>query len=363
MTKIRVLHITPWFPHDDDPSRTVYIRRHIDSLAPFVDQHVLHLDMDKKQFSDISTEEMTIVRLNPVFDLWRWKEWAFCRELKKQLIQLDAANQFTHVNFHIAYPSLVFYDRIKHLLPKKVCIIEHWSIYHYNFFSKNRPHRLSGIFQNNIPILAVSNALRNDLLTFSGNNLQIDILPNVVDDEIFQFQNCSIGNHFFMAALWKSPKDPIVVLEEITHLRSESKIIHLRIAGDGPLLPSMKQFVKNNDLHNQVLFLGQLSSSQIADELNRAQALLLPTHYETFSVITAEALACGCPVIADNVGAIPELLVNTNGVLRSTTGSWSEAIAKFEAGSYDRKSISFVAKTKFSAEVIGQRYFHYLQQL
>ncbi|MFM9986517.1 MAG: hypothetical protein ACKVOK_14855, partial [Flavobacteriales bacterium] len=99
LNEIRVLHITPWFPHDDDPSRTVYIRRQIDALAPFVNQHILHLDIDNRQYEEKSDERITITEIKPLFNFWRWKEWAFYRELKRQLILLDAANQFTHVNF------------------------------------------------------------------------------------------------------------------------------------------------------------------------------------------------------------------------------------------------------------------------
>lgn len=319
--------------------------------------------MDNRQYSDQNSSEITAICVDPLFHFWRWKEWAFYRALRMELMRLDARNHFTHVIFHIAYPSLVYFDQLKHLLPEKVGIVEHWSIYHYNFYSTQRPHRLRSLFQHNLPVLTVSETLKKDLLEFSGENLSIELLPNVVDDALFFHHNTNPGNHYFMAALWKSPKDPMALLRELAHLRSENKIIQLRIAGDGPLLPAMQEFIQEHQMQDQITCLGKLSSERIAEELNVAKGMLLPTQYETFSVITAEALACGCPVIADDVEALSELIHQHNGVLRASHESWSQAIGRFESSSFNRREIANSAHARFGYDVVGQRFFCFLQEL
>lgn len=360
---MRVLHITPWFPHDDDPSRTVFIQRHIGSLDTLVPQHVLHMDMDNREYTDQSSDYITIARVNPFLNSWRWKEWVFYRELKKQLIRLNARNEFSHVVFHIAYPALVYLDKLRPFLPPKVAVVEHWSIYHYNFYSSRKPHRLSRIFHPDILVLAVSETLKNDLLRFTGRALNISILPNVVEVQRFRYLEKRVGQHYFMAALWKNPKNPIDLLRSLTEPGNGAQSIQLRIAGEGPLLTEMKQWVEEHALNEQVQFLGRLNPDQMADELNAAKGLILPTRYETFSVITAEALCCGCPVIADNVGALPELLHDSNGILRDSHTSWRNAIQLFETKSWNRAEIAAQAMAKFCPEIIGQRYLRFLQEI
>lgn len=52
--------------------------------------------------------------------------------------------------------------------------------------------------------------------------------------------------------------------------------------------------------------------------LNSSSALLAPSHYEIFGNVVLEALSCGTPVVATNVGGIPELIVHgKNGYLFS----------------------------------------------
>ena len=219
------------------------------------------------------------------------------------------------------------------------------------------------MFQHAIPVATVSDALKKDLIDFSGVDLQVSILPNVVDTAVFKYAAMPVGEHYFMAALWKSPKNPLYLLQGILDLRKDNTLVKLRIAGDGPLLSSMKQFVADHNLEDQIVFVGKLSPGNLALELNQARALLMPTHYETFSVITAEALACGCPVIADRTGALPELLKYDNGILKEYNAPWSEAIAAFESSSFDRKKIAIEASSKFNASQIGQHYFRFLQEL
>jgi glycosyltransferase involved in cell wall biosynthesis len=57
-----------------------------------------------------------------------------------------------------------------------------------------------------------------------------------------------------------------------------------------------------------IIFKGVLNKYEVYDELHKSALMILPSYTEGFPNIILEAMACSCPVIATNVGAIPEML-------------------------------------------------------
>lgn len=64
-----------------------------------------------------------------------------------------------------------------------------------------------------------------------------------------------------------------------------------------------------------IIFLGELTKKDLANELRRSTALLYPnvTEAETSCIAAIEAMAAGCPVISSNRGALPETAPNNIG--------------------------------------------------
>src|SRR5690606_487361 len=117
-------------------------------------------------------------------------------------------------------------------------------------------------------------------------------------------------------------------------------------------------------LQDHVSLLGTLNSDAIAAELDDADAFLHSSAYETFSVVTAEALSCGTPVIISANGGVRELVHPDNGILLSENSvkSWIEAFRRFESMSFDRNRISIEAKKKFSETNVGEKYWNVLKR-
>jgi len=67
-------------------------------------------------------------------------------------------------------------------------------------------------------------------------------------------------------------------------------------------------------------------------------------------------LCCGVPVIASNVGGIPEFVGDSNGILvENTQQAWGDALANFlqRRESWNTDKISRTAVARFSPHVIG----------
>lgn len=82
------------------------------------------------------------------------------------------------------------------------------------------------------------------------------------------------------------------------------------IAGEGPLSATLERRARDlGAAINQVVFPGRLTDEELVLAYEAADVFILPTvALECFGLIILESLSVGCPVIASDIGAIPELL-------------------------------------------------------
>jgi glycosyltransferase involved in cell wall biosynthesis len=80
----------------------------------------------------------------------------------------------------------------------------------------------------------------------------------------------------------------------------------LKIVGDGPERSRLQSLARNQP---RIEFLGQLPKERVLQLLQNAHFTIVPSESEeSFGLGVIEAFACGVPVIASRIGAIPELV-------------------------------------------------------
>ena len=79
----------------------------------------------------------------------------------------------------------------------------------------------------------------------------------------------------------------------------------------GPLEPKVRSIITGSGAQDRVEFRGQLSSEEVPRVLAEAEIFVFPTVWGTegFGMVAAEAMACGVPVVASRIGAIPEVVL------------------------------------------------------
>ncbi len=71
---------------------------------------------------------------------------------------------------------------------------------------------------------------------------------------------------------------------------------------------SLARLVDQYGVRDRVVFTGFVTEAELVLLYNRAALFIYPSLYEGFGLPPLEAMACGCPVVASNVTAMPEVL-------------------------------------------------------
>jgi len=109
-------------------------------------------------------------------------------------------------------------------------------------------------------------------------------------------------------------KGHIYFLEAMKKISSEIPKLKALIIGDGPLKNRLMDKARELGLEGKVIFTG--IREDISEILPLIQFLVMPSLYEGLPIVALEAMAQGKPIIATEVGGIPEaVLHNKTGIL------------------------------------------------
>jgi glycosyltransferase involved in cell wall biosynthesis len=99
-----------------------------------------------------------------------------------------------------------------------------------------------------------------------------------------------------------------VLLRAVAQLKSFMPDLCVAVVGPAKEDVQLNSIIKNLGLRSHVKLVGRLPSYEVARYLWHSDVLVLPSRREALGVAVLEAMAAGVPVVATNVGGIPELV-------------------------------------------------------
>ena len=198
---------------------------------------------------------------------------------------------------------------------------------HHAFGDYRRASRrwFANAFRNRLSLLAVSNAVRDDIrrclpdwpadkIETLHNRLDVsaveaEIIPRDAARETLGLPHDSlvIGN----VGRLHPDKDQATLLAGFAKaLPNLPEGVLLAIAGSGPLENSLKEQTISLGIANRVRFLGQVPN--VRRLFSAFDLFVLSSDHEPFGMVLLEAMAAGVPVIATDCGGAPEVIADRN---------------------------------------------------
>lgn len=137
------------------------------------------------------------------------------------------------------------------------------------------------------------------------------LLPNAVDPAFFDIVPCRQGTipRFLVVASVEHRKNQIGLIRSLDSIARSGKF-HVRFFGKCGEDAYGKEFLALIGERPWISFGGEIDRKTLRGELAEATGLILPTWEDNCPMVILEAQAAGVPVIASEVGGVPDLVQN-----------------------------------------------------
>jgi glycosyltransferase involved in cell wall biosynthesis len=148
-----------------------------------------------------------------------------------------------------------------------------------------------------------------------------DVINNFLPDSAFADRSqADRGEYAFYAGRLAEEKGVDTAIEAAKHAG-----VQLAIAGAGPDEPRLRGMAADADVH----FLGQLDAGALAETRAGAAFAVVPSRWhEPHPYAVCESMAAGLPVLASDMGGLPEMVGPESTVEPSDAGAWAAALAE-----------------------------------
>ncbi len=228
-------------------------------------------------------------------------------------------------------------------------------------------------------VIAISNATKNYVLSLGAKPGKVTVIHNGVDLQRFKpmpqvkaqmRQKLGIAQDAKVVLtvrrlVYKNGIDTLIESANLA-IRKNHKIVFL-VVGKGPDMGSVQQQIKQLGIENNFKLTGFVPDEDLHLYYNTADMFVLPSKSgEGLPLVAQEAMACGLPVVATNVGGISEIMVKKFGKLvpANNSDALAEGILEFaEADFAQNGELRAVVEEKYGWDSNVERLVEIYEEL
>lgn len=171
---------------------------------------------------------------------------------------------------------------------------------------------------------------RSDFILSTSKELDLEVrnlvpkkptmpIVNGIDTEVFKPTQPSlpkVGSEFIIVCPRRLvEKTGVEFLIRAIALVKHEINLRVYVAGDGPLRANLESLASQLGVSQRVVFLGSVPNTKMPGIYCSSDLVVIPSLIEATSIAALEAMACGIPVAASNVGGLPEIIDQDSGML------------------------------------------------
>jgi glycosyltransferase involved in cell wall biosynthesis len=339
---LRCLVLADTFPSALEPWRGPYNRRQIECLARLCRVTAIdpmpwpRLLRDRRAWAlaarpDGVLDGMTIH--HPVFwylpVLGRGRTWRGVASAAERALKREPDACWDVILATFAYPHGLAAKRLAQRMGVPYLIKVRGSDLHSLAASGGRRELTAEAVRGAAGIVAVSRNLAEIARQLGARPDGVRVLTNGIDAGAFQVLDRASarrelglpesGKQVLFVGSLLPVKGIDVLMDAFLAMRARNPALFaqalLLIAGEGPKRSWVVRRMADEGLSGAVKLLGHVGREKVARLMSAADVLALPSRNEGCPNVVLEALCCGTPVVAARVGAAPDLLDESSGIL------------------------------------------------
>ncbi len=295
--KIRVLHVVTTMNRGGLETMIMNYYRHIDRSKIQFD-FLVHRDFEAdydREIKQLGGHIYHLPRLNP-----------FSRNYKKELDQFLKEHPYQIIHVHQdCLSSIALKVACQNDIPTRIAHA------HSTSQDKNIKYLIKRFYMRSIPKYATHLfACGKEAGDWMFQGKSYEIMNNAIDSQNFKYDELlrnNVRKILFIkddevvighVGRFNYPKNHEFIIDIFHELNKKDKKFKLLLVGTGNLEDKIKEKVKELNLQDKVLFLG--NRNDVNELMQSMDIFLFPSHYEGLPVTLVEAQASGLPIIKSN---------------------------------------------------------------
>jgi teichuronic acid biosynthesis glycosyltransferase TuaC len=377
---LRVLSLSTVFPRPAEPAHGVFVARRLEALTKLAEVRVIN--------------PVPVMEYGNAGQWFQWQgpsrtmlgnlmvyrpKWAYpplvstinpvflAAQLKPLVRKIAETYPFSLIDAHFGHPEGIAAAILARSVgcPFVVTLRGNETMHAHNSLTRRM---LAKTFQAAARVITVSERLREFAISLGADPDRVKTIPNGVDVETFlpMERTCARERHG-IAAGEKIVLSVGALIERKGHHRTMQAVetavragleCRLVIAGgagrEGDYRAFLREEVSKRGMESRVQFTGPVAPAELAEWMSAADVLSLASTREGWPNVVHEALACGCPVVATDVGGVPDMIPNDQTGIVVPVGDQTALDAALQQAlscSWDRLAISVRARERSWARV------------